>query len=120
MDKNPEANFFCRNCAALFDSKQGDGPCPSPSPGRPMVDCGKGGHWFEEAKVADRFCMRDRFDFALQGVSLIAARKLDPMGHAPHRLESNVIEETPAATVWLCQETSGSLADSIGAVKEER
>ena len=40
-------------------------------------------------------------------------------------LESNVIEETPAATVWLCQETSGSLADSIGAdsigaVKGER
>ena len=31
-----------------------------------------------------------------------------------------IVEETPAATVWLCQETSGSLADSIGAVKEER
>lgn len=49
---NPEANFFCRNCAALFDSTDGNTPCPTPSPGKPYVDCGKGGHWFEEAKVA--------------------------------------------------------------------
>ena len=49
---------YCRNCGDPFDAdaenaalRQPSGawrPCPKPSPGRPMVDCGVGGHMYDE------------------------------------------------------------------------
>lgn len=50
---------FCRNCgdpAPSLDDTDWDGrtpsgtwrPCPAPSPGRPLIDCGVGGHMYTE------------------------------------------------------------------------
>lgn len=49
---------FCRNCGDPFDREAGDAacrlpvvswrPCPNPSPGRPLVDCGVGGHMYTD------------------------------------------------------------------------
>lgn len=58
-----EANrpAFCRNCgdpAPSLSDEDWNGatpsgswrPCPNPSPGRPMVDCGIGGHMYTDDK----------------------------------------------------------------------
>lgn len=37
----------CVNCGDLFDAPER--PCPNPSLGKPLVDCGRGGHWFQDA-----------------------------------------------------------------------
>lgn len=37
----------CRNCGAILESEAGNADCPTPSPGKPYVDCGRGGHWFD-------------------------------------------------------------------------
>lgn len=48
---------FCRNCGDPFSEAEGNlkfrgavgprwRPCPNPSPGRPLVDCGIGGHMY--------------------------------------------------------------------------
>jgi hypothetical protein len=42
----PPSSAVCRNCGDRFDGPERD--CPNPSPGKPYVDCGRGGHWFEE------------------------------------------------------------------------
>jgi hypothetical protein len=50
---------YCRNCGDPFDMPPADdptfrrdvpplAPLPNPSPGRPLVDCGVGGHMYEE------------------------------------------------------------------------
>lgn len=42
----PPDDSVCRNCGDRFDGPVRD--CPNPSPGKPYVDCGRGGHWFED------------------------------------------------------------------------
>lgn len=37
----------CRTCSTSIDDPEADAPCPRPSPGEPLVDCGKGGHFFD-------------------------------------------------------------------------
>lgn len=37
----------CKTCGTEFESEAADQPCPSPSPGRPYVDTGKGNHIFD-------------------------------------------------------------------------
>lgn len=37
----------CRNCGQVF-SEEDSTPCPKPSPGEPLVDCGVGGHFFDQ------------------------------------------------------------------------
>lgn len=37
----------CRTCGAAFSEAEST-PCPSPSPGEPCVDCGVGGHFFDQ------------------------------------------------------------------------
>lgn len=39
----------CSNCGDPFDGPERD--CPNPSPGRPYVDCGRGGHMFDAGGV---------------------------------------------------------------------
>lgn len=56
-DRRPTGPF-CRNCGDPFDRDAGNAacrlpsgswrPCPSPSPGRPLVDCGVGGHMYTD------------------------------------------------------------------------
>lgn len=51
---------FCRNCGDPFDDDTWNAtldkpsgswrPCPNPSPGRPMVDCGIGGHMYVDSE----------------------------------------------------------------------
>ena len=46
---------YCENCGDPFDDdfpveRYRDYPrCPNPSPGKPLVDCGVGGHMFRDA-----------------------------------------------------------------------
>ena len=59
IDRELAQPRFCRNCGDPFDAdaeaaalRQPHGawrPCPNPSPGRPLVDCGIGGHMYSEA-----------------------------------------------------------------------
>lgn len=51
-----DGQLFCQNCGDPFDTDAENAaarlphgawrPCPNPSPGRPMVDCGVGGHMY--------------------------------------------------------------------------
>lgn len=36
----------CENCGDLFDAPERT--CPNPSPGKPYVHCGRGGHMFSQ------------------------------------------------------------------------
>lgn len=57
-DEEPPCDSFCRNCGDRLteDAYRAASrlpytnwrPCPNPSPGREMVDCGVGGHMYEE------------------------------------------------------------------------
>lgn len=57
-DEDRRVSHYCRNCGDPFDEdaenaalRQPSGAwrlCPKPSPGRPMVDCGIGGHMYVE------------------------------------------------------------------------
>lgn len=63
-DEDRGADAYCRNCGDPFDRAaesaamamrwgkpiSGWRPCPHPSPGRPLVDCGIGGHMYTEYK----------------------------------------------------------------------
>ncbi len=57
----PRRPLVCRNCGDPFDDADGpDGrtkpawrPCPSPSPGRPLVDFGIGGHMYNMDEPVD-------------------------------------------------------------------
>ncbi len=42
-------DYRCHNCGELLSSRPWNDttPCPNPSPGTPLVDCGRGGHWFD-------------------------------------------------------------------------
>jgi hypothetical protein len=50
--------YYCRNCGDLFTADAENAaigkpsgawrPCPNPSPGRPLVDCGVGGHMYHK------------------------------------------------------------------------
>jgi hypothetical protein len=42
------APLICRNCGDLFTAPKR--PCPKPSPGRPLYECGRGGHMFFPAE----------------------------------------------------------------------
>ena len=58
-DEDRCADLYCENCGDPFDAdaenaavRQPHGrwrPCPNPSPGKPLVDCGAGGHMFRDA-----------------------------------------------------------------------
>lgn len=48
---------YCRNCGSSWDVDESENfgrslrdwrPCPNPSPGRPLVDCGVGGHMYTD------------------------------------------------------------------------
>lgn len=39
-----EPETWCENCGDAFSAPERD--CPNPSPGEPLVDCGRGGHMF--------------------------------------------------------------------------
>jgi hypothetical protein len=43
-----ERATFCSNCGDSVDSPAR--PCPKPSPGVPLVDCGRGGHMFNQTE----------------------------------------------------------------------
>lgn len=57
-DEDRSVDLYCENCGDPFDADAEDSvmrqplgvgswrPCPNPSPGRPMVDCGVGGHMY--------------------------------------------------------------------------
>lgn len=56
-----DEDLYCENCGDPFvmppagdptfaEAYRSWRPCPSPSPGRPMVDCGIGGHMYTERK----------------------------------------------------------------------
>lgn len=57
-DEDRRVDCYCRNCGDPYDEDAENAallrpsgawrPCPKPSPGRPMVDCGVGGHWYDE------------------------------------------------------------------------
>jgi hypothetical protein len=58
-DEDRSVVTYCSNCGDPFDMPPADDPtfaatfrrwrpCPNPSPGRPLVDCGVGGHMYEE------------------------------------------------------------------------
>jgi hypothetical protein len=50
---------YCRNCGDPLDAGAADAaagkppstwrPCPNPSPGRPLYECGVGGHMYDAA-----------------------------------------------------------------------
>jgi len=42
-----KSRLVCSNCGDAFDGPERD--CPKPAPGRPFVDCGRGGHMFNVA-----------------------------------------------------------------------
>lgn len=42
-DRRPDGPW-CDRCGDAFDGPERD--CPTPAPGRPYVDCGRGGHMF--------------------------------------------------------------------------
>lgn len=53
-------DVFCENCGDMFDENAENAsigkphgtwrPCPSPSPGEPLKDCGIGGHMYRAKK----------------------------------------------------------------------
>ena len=54
-DEDRSVECYCSNCGDPFDDAAADAalgipstwrPCPHPSPGRPLVDCGVGGHMY--------------------------------------------------------------------------
>lgn len=57
-DRRECVDSYCKNCGDPFDRAAEDAavcrgaaptgwrPCPKPSPGRPLVDCGVGGHMY--------------------------------------------------------------------------
>ena len=59
-DEDRRVDVYCRNCGDPFDraaedaavsgtiSAPGWRPCPKPSPGRWLVDCGVGGHMYDD------------------------------------------------------------------------
>jgi len=59
-DEDRGADAYCRNCGDPFDADAQNAamraphgawrPCPKPSPGVPLVDCGIGGHMYDDAK----------------------------------------------------------------------
>lgn len=59
-DEDRSVDSYCRNCGDPYDHdaenaaiRQPSGawrPCPKPSPGKPMVHCGVGGHMYDERK----------------------------------------------------------------------
>lgn len=65
-DEDRSADLYCRNCGDPFGLDAESAavctvqhcqpgahgtwrPCPNPSPGRPLVDCGVGGHMYTDA-----------------------------------------------------------------------
>lgn len=61
VDQDRSVDSYCENCGDPYDMPPaGDPrfaeacrswrPCPNPSSGRPMVDCGIGGHMYTERK----------------------------------------------------------------------
>lgn len=62
----------CRNCGVAFDAPES--PCPNPSGTRPYVDCGRGGHHFEEAPGDERllgFLARNRHDTPFEFAGMV-------------------------------------------------
>ena len=59
-DEDRDGDFYCCNCGDPFDHDAENAavrkpsgtwrPCPNPSPGRPLVDCGIGGHMYTAGK----------------------------------------------------------------------
>jgi len=58
-DRQESVDVYCQNCGDPFDraAEAAAGrvptawrPCPHPSPGRPLIDCGVGGHMYTEKK----------------------------------------------------------------------
>lgn len=58
-DQDRRVDLYCRNCGDPFDEAAERAavglpsawrPCPNPSPGRPMVDCGVGGHMYDRPR----------------------------------------------------------------------
>lgn len=57
LARTADGPSFCRNCGDPFDTDAENAavrlpsgawrPCPNPSPGRPMIDCGVGGHMYD-------------------------------------------------------------------------
>lgn len=45
-DRRPTGPW-CSRCGDAFDGPERD--CPNPAPGRPYVDCGRGGHIFDRS-----------------------------------------------------------------------
>lgn len=60
-DRGAIVDAYCANCGDPYDMPPADDPvfvrtfrtwrqCPNPSPGRPLVDCGIGGHMYTDSK----------------------------------------------------------------------
>jgi hypothetical protein len=60
-DEDRSFDLYCRNCGDPYDMPSADDPsfaetfrlcrqCPNPTPGRPLVDCGIGGHMYADLK----------------------------------------------------------------------
>jgi hypothetical protein len=61
-DRTDSDVTYCANCGDPFDQDAEDSvmrqpigvgtwrPCPNPAPGKPLVDCGIGGHMYTESK----------------------------------------------------------------------
>jgi len=52
--------LVCSNCGDTADGPERD--CPKPSPGRPYVDCGRGGHMFDKVKPPPKVQVRTEAD----------------------------------------------------------
>lgn len=109
-----EAVVRCRNCGVSFDAPEA--PCPRPSPGRPLVDCGRGGHWFEELPAAE---------YGPAPVTLAARRDFaDGSAVAQDPTSEQWWARTPRG--WLCREEDGlvlrvlyaTAGDAAGALHE--
>lgn len=50
---------WCVRCGDAFEAPERD--CPNPAPGRPYVDCGRGGHMFSAREPVDSHMFLVRF-----------------------------------------------------------
>lgn len=73
------SNVKCKTCGAVFESEDGLRPCPNPSPGRPYVDTGIGGHYFDVVEKLLLVPVKDEEPSAVSETKHFA--KLTPVEH---------------------------------------